>query len=72
MEICKHKKNGRIRIHSFKYENDPQGALENMKAIANDANELLKPTLVYRDILYKDMNEEQKKEYEAKECWVCK
>lgn len=72
MEICQHKKNGRIRISEFKYKNKPDEALKKMKDISEDASLLLEPIFVSRDILYEDLNEEQKKEYEAKECWYCK
>jgi hypothetical protein len=65
MEICIHKKNGRVRIW------DALSPYESLDEI-NKASWPVKPVLHYKDVLYKDLDEDRKKEYEAKECWVCK
>jgi len=65
MKICEHKKNGRIRI--FKTLT-AQEALNEMRKAEWPVKPFLKD---YEDVLYADLNEEQKKEYESKECWYC-
>lgn len=64
--ICEHKKNGRIRIWETL---SVQESLNEIQKQLWPAKPFLK---AYKDVLYEDLDEEQKKEYESKECWVCK
>lgn len=60
--ICEHKKNSSMRIFN------PLP----LARLLND-DEISQPDiLTYKDIKYIDLDEERKKELEARECWICK